>query len=165
MRPKLVVNEPMLVKPTAVQIRATDQSVVRSSAAARSSRRVSRYWCGDSANALRNSRLKWAGDRRAAAAMSATVSASAKRASARSFARNRYRVGCTGAMQNQSAERGTVAAPSAGSHGEAAELVEVQGGRALGARHLEVHGGDEAPLGVTGGIEQALRDDPAVGLL
>ena len=42
MRRKLVVNDPMLVSPTAVQMRATDQSVVRSRAAARSSRRVSR---------------------------------------------------------------------------------------------------------------------------
>src|SRR6478672_7666325 len=72
-RPKLVVNEPTLWSPTAQQMRATDQSVVRSRAAARSSRRVSRYWWGDSPKVRRNSRLKWAGDRRAAAARSATV--------------------------------------------------------------------------------------------
>ena len=36
-------------------------SVLRSSSAARSSRRVSRYWCGVSPNARRNSRLKCAG--------------------------------------------------------------------------------------------------------
>src|SRR4051794_2600699 len=36
------------------------RSVVRSSAAARSSRRVSRYTCGDSPNERRNSREKWA---------------------------------------------------------------------------------------------------------
>ena len=76
-RPKLPVNEPTLLSPTDTQIRATDQSVERSSDAARSSRRVSRYWCGASPKARRNSRLKCAGERRAAAARSATVSGSA----------------------------------------------------------------------------------------
>ncbi len=66
MRPKLVVNEPTLLRPTAKQISATELSVVRSSAAARSRRRVSRYWCGDSPKAARNSRLKCACDRPAA---------------------------------------------------------------------------------------------------
>ena len=46
MRVKLVVNEPTLCHPTAMQMSATLWSVVRSSAAARSSRRVRRYWCG-----------------------------------------------------------------------------------------------------------------------
>ena len=55
---KLVVNVAWLWVPTDRQMRATDQSVVRNNAAARSSRRVSRYWCGDSPNARRNSRLK-----------------------------------------------------------------------------------------------------------
>jgi hypothetical protein len=41
-RVKLLVNEPTLVRPTAKQIAATDRSVVRRSAAARSSRRVRR---------------------------------------------------------------------------------------------------------------------------
>ena len=41
-RVKLVVNEPTLCRPTAKQMSATERSVVRSSAAARSSRRVSR---------------------------------------------------------------------------------------------------------------------------
>src|SRR3954452_19818096 len=41
-RPKLVVNEPTLRSPTVMQISATERSVVRSSADARSSRRVSR---------------------------------------------------------------------------------------------------------------------------
>jgi hypothetical protein len=41
-RPKLVVNEPTLVRPTSKQISATLRSVLRSSAAARSSRRVRR---------------------------------------------------------------------------------------------------------------------------
>ena len=45
---------------------ATERSVMRSSEAARSSRRVSRYWCGDSPNARRNSRLKCARERPAA---------------------------------------------------------------------------------------------------
>src|SRR3984957_14763464 len=90
-RPKLTVNEPTLPAPTAKQMSATDQSVVRSNAAARSSRRVSRYWCGDSPNARLNSRLKWAGDRPAAAARSGTVSGSAYLASARSLARSRWR--------------------------------------------------------------------------
>ena len=58
---KLVVNVGWLWIPTAVQMRATVQSVVRNNAAALSSRRVSRYWCGDSPNARRNSRLKCAG--------------------------------------------------------------------------------------------------------
>jgi hypothetical protein len=39
---KLDVNEPMLVRPTEKQMSATERSVVRSSAAARSMRRVSR---------------------------------------------------------------------------------------------------------------------------
>jgi hypothetical protein len=42
MRLKLMVNEPMLVSPTAMQMSATELSVLRSSAAARSRRRVSR---------------------------------------------------------------------------------------------------------------------------
>ena len=63
---KLVVNEPTLCSPTEKQMSATERSVVRSSAAARSSRRVSRYACGDSPNARRNSRLKCARDRPAA---------------------------------------------------------------------------------------------------
>ena len=54
----------------------TLRSVLRSSAAARSSRRVSRYWCGASPKVRRNSRLKCAGDRRAARAKSTTVSGS-----------------------------------------------------------------------------------------
>jgi hypothetical protein len=88
-RPKLVVNEPTPLKPTAKQILATDQSVVRNKAAARSRRRVIRYWCGDSPKARRNSRLKCAGDRAASRAKSATVKGSEYRASARSFARRR----------------------------------------------------------------------------
>jgi hypothetical protein len=44
-RPKLVVNDPML-RPTVTQMSATERSVLRSSAAACSSRRVGRYWCG-----------------------------------------------------------------------------------------------------------------------
>ena len=76
-RPKLTVNDPTLLSPTETQMRATDQSVDRRRDAARSSRRVSRYWWGDSPKARRNSRLKWAGDSRAAAARSSTVSGSA----------------------------------------------------------------------------------------
>jgi hypothetical protein len=41
-RVKLVVNEPTLSRPTEWQMLATDRSVVRSNAAARSRRRVSR---------------------------------------------------------------------------------------------------------------------------
>ena len=41
-RVKLVVNEPTLWRPTVKQISATERSVVRRSAAARSRRRVSR---------------------------------------------------------------------------------------------------------------------------
>ena len=40
------VNDPTLLSPTAKQISATLRSVFRRSAAARSSRRVNRYWCG-----------------------------------------------------------------------------------------------------------------------
>ena len=58
MRLKLDVNEPTLLRPTSAQIRATEWSVVRSSAAARSIRRVSRYWCGVSPNARRKPRTK-----------------------------------------------------------------------------------------------------------
>ena len=60
MRVKLVVNDPTLHRPTEKQISATELSVLRSSAAARSSLRVSRYACGDSPNVRRNSRLKCA---------------------------------------------------------------------------------------------------------
>jgi hypothetical protein len=57
-RVKLVVNEPTLARPTRKQMSATERSVVRRSAAARSRRLVSRYACGDSPKARRNSRLK-----------------------------------------------------------------------------------------------------------
>ena len=76
MRVKLVVNEPTLASPTEKQMSATLRSVARSSAAARSSRRVSRYWCGDSPNSRRNSREKCARESPAAAAMSSTPSGS-----------------------------------------------------------------------------------------
>ncbi len=49
MRWKLVVNEPTLRSPTDMQMSATERSLTRSSAAARSSRRVSRYACGETA--------------------------------------------------------------------------------------------------------------------
>ncbi len=75
-RPKLVVNDPMLRRPTSKQMSATERSVLRSSAAARSSLRVRRYWCGDSPKARRNSRLKWAGERWAARASVGTSSGS-----------------------------------------------------------------------------------------
>jgi hypothetical protein len=94
-RVKLLVKEPTLDSPTAMQISATDRSVPRSSAAARSSRRVSRYACGDTPNARRNCSLKWARDNPAALARSATVSRSKYRASARSLARSRCRDGAT----------------------------------------------------------------------
>ena len=73
---KQVVNEPTLCKPTEKQTFATERSVVRSNAAARSRRRVKRYACGDSPKARRNSRLKCARDRPAARARSSTVSGS-----------------------------------------------------------------------------------------
>src|SRR3954451_24377940 len=95
---KLVVNDPTLCSPTEKQISATERSVVRSSAAARSSRRVSRYAWGDSPNARRNSRLKCARERPAARARSSTPSASKYHASARSLARKRCRAGGTKAM-------------------------------------------------------------------
>ena len=71
---KLVVKDPRLRSPTERQMSPTGRSVVRSSAAARSSRRVSRYACGDSPNAERNARLKCARDRPAALAMSSMPS-------------------------------------------------------------------------------------------
>src|SRR4029450_8941051 len=43
-RPNVVVNEPTLLRPTVKQMSAIDRSVLRSSSAARSSRRVSRDW-------------------------------------------------------------------------------------------------------------------------
>jgi hypothetical protein len=73
---KLVVKEPRLTSPTDTQISPTVQSVIRSREAARSSRLVSRYWCGDSPNVRRNSRLKWALERPAAPAISATSTGS-----------------------------------------------------------------------------------------
>ena len=72
-----MVNEPTLCSPTITQMSATERSVWRSSAAARSSRRVCRYERGDSPNVRVNIRLKWARDRPAAAARSSTVIASA----------------------------------------------------------------------------------------
>ena len=75
-RPKLVVNDPTLRNPTVKQMSATLRSVERRSAAARSRRRVKRYWCGVSPNARRNSRLKCAGESRAARASTGTSSGS-----------------------------------------------------------------------------------------
>src|SRR5947207_7157195 len=90
-RVKLVVNEPTLCSPTSTQMRATERSVFRNSAAARSSRRVNRYEWGDSPKVRRNSRLKWAREKPAARARSSTPSGSKYRASARSLARSRSR--------------------------------------------------------------------------
>src|SRR6188768_3680472 len=73
----------------------TERSVLRRSAAARSRRRVRRYWCGVSPNARRNSRLKCAGERYAARASAGTSRGSRKRASTVSLARNRCRSGGT----------------------------------------------------------------------
>jgi hypothetical protein len=75
-RVKLVVNEPTLRRPTAKQIDATERSVARSKDAARSSRRVSRYACGDSPNTRLNSRLKCARESPASRARSSTPSGS-----------------------------------------------------------------------------------------
>src|SRR5215213_59486 len=88
------------------QMSATERSVLRSSAAARSSLRVSRYWCGVSPNSRRNSRLKWAGESRAAFAAAATSSGSKYRASIRSFARSRWRAGATGFTAGLQADDG-----------------------------------------------------------
>src|SRR6184192_1643796 len=98
-RVKLVVNEPTLRSPTAKHTSVTERSVVRKYAAARSRRLVSRYACGDSPNARRNSRLKWARERPAQYARSSTPSGSPYRASARSLARNRWRSGGAKTMQ------------------------------------------------------------------
>lgn len=68
MRAKLVVNEPTLDRPTDQQMSAIGRSVLRSIAAARSSRRVIRYECGDSPKARRNSPMKCARDSPAALA-------------------------------------------------------------------------------------------------
>src|SRR5690349_19190550 len=95
MRRKLVVKEPTLDRPTAKQTSVTVRSVLRRRAAARSRRRVSRYWWGASPKARRNARLKWAGESPAARARSATSSRSKYRASARSLARSRWRLGGT----------------------------------------------------------------------
>ena len=46
MRRKLVLNDPTLSSPTRRQMSVTVRSVDRKRAAARSSRRVRRYWCG-----------------------------------------------------------------------------------------------------------------------
>src|SRR4051794_21720169 len=115
MRRKLVVKEPTLLSPTDRQISATDWSVVRSSAAARSRRRVSRYACGDSPNSRRNSREKCARERPAAAAMSPTSRGSMYRASARSLALSRCRAGGAKAMTLSIAyphDEGTTNAPA-----------------------------------------------------
>jgi hypothetical protein len=59
---KLEVNDRTLRRPTVRQMSATVRSVLRSSAAAGSSRRVRRDWCGVSPKDGRNSRLKCAVD-------------------------------------------------------------------------------------------------------
>jgi hypothetical protein len=51
---KLTVKDPTLSRPTEKKMLATERSVVRNMAAARSRRRVRRYACGDSPNARRN---------------------------------------------------------------------------------------------------------------
>jgi len=61
-----------LDRPTLMQISATERSVVRSSADARSRRRLTRYACGDSPKAWRNAAENWERDRRAARARSST---------------------------------------------------------------------------------------------
>src|SRR6476469_11137631 len=76
-RLKLVVNDPTDESPTLMQISATFQSVSRRSAAARSSRRVSKYAWGESPYARRNTAEKWARERPAARARSSTVKGSA----------------------------------------------------------------------------------------
>src|SRR2546423_13013212 len=101
MRVKLVVNEPTLCRPTEKQMSATERSVVRNRAAARSRRRVRRKACGDSPKARRNSRLKWARERPAALARSSTFNGSKDRASARSLADSRWRAGGTQALCRQ----------------------------------------------------------------
>ena len=73
-RPKLVVKDPTLDSPTVKQMSATERSVVRSSPAARSRRRVSRYWCGVSPKAVLNDRLKWASETCALRARAGTSS-------------------------------------------------------------------------------------------
>src|SRR5438552_2806439 len=70
------MNDPTLLSPTARRTSVTERSVWRSSAAARSSRRVKRYLCGVSPKARRNSRLKCAGERWAARASAGTSSGS-----------------------------------------------------------------------------------------
>ena len=58
LRLNAVVKEPTLARPTSAQIRATEWSVLRRRAAARSILRVSRYRCGVSPKARRNDRAK-----------------------------------------------------------------------------------------------------------
>src|SRR5918994_4880024 len=115
MRPKLVVNEPTLRSPTVKQTSATERSVFRSRAAARSSRRICKYWCGDSPNSRRNSRLKCAGESFAARASAFTSSCSRYRASTRSFARRRWRAGCGATTHPSIAE---AARPEASARGD-----------------------------------------------
>src|SRR3954453_18847631 len=108
-RPKLEEKLPPLFRPAEKQMSAPERSVVRSSAAARSSRRVSRYWCGGSPNARRNSRVEWArggagggggGGARAAPRGGAVNDV----ASARSLALRRCRAGGTKATPASIAE-------------------------------------------------------------
>ena len=72
-----VPNDPRLWKPTSRQISVTLRSVLRSSSCARSTRRVSTYWCGVSPNASLNRRLKWYGETCAWRASAMTSSGSA----------------------------------------------------------------------------------------
>ena len=75
-RPKLVVNEPTLRRPTAKQMSATERSVIPQERGRALEPPVEEVPCGGSPTSRRNSRLKCAGDSFAARARHSTSSGS-----------------------------------------------------------------------------------------
>ena len=88
---KVRPNVPKLSQPVSKAISVMDTSVSRSSAVARSMRRVSRYRCGGTPKACLNDRAKWASETPLTRASRRTGQSSCEAASIRSFARSRRR--------------------------------------------------------------------------
>ena len=88
---KVRPNVPKLSQPVSKAMSVMGKSVSRSSAVARSMRRVSRYRCGGTPKACLNDRAKWASETPLTRARRRTGQSSCEAASIRSFARSRRR--------------------------------------------------------------------------
>jgi hypothetical protein len=88
---KVRPNVPRLPQPVTKAISVIDRSVSRSSAVARSMRRVSKYRCGGTPKACLNDRAKWASETPLTRASRLTGHCSCDAPSIRSFARSRRR--------------------------------------------------------------------------